>query len=382
MVTIERLKKESYNELLDLYNLVFTRKNGRLMNFEKELPLIWVKDDSYFNRHFAIREDGKLVSAVGVYPINIEIMGEKLRFVNIGNVATHPSYEGKGYMKTLMAKAMEYIQSEGIDCIRLGGLRQRYNNYGFDACGQTINFTLTERNINLRLSNVEKNVEFREVRIDDEKEIKKIIQLNKGKVTISYDGENEIRDTFLALTVWQNRVYTAYKDGNLIGYISVFQSGNQLGKIVSIDNSSFLSILVSWQNYVKRELHFSIAPWEKEKINSLYPIVEGCYTSAPSLFKVLNYEKLISSLLKLKASYSKIANGEFVINIEDYGNILIKVDGENILCEKTNKKPNISLNCFDALRFLFGPLNPEYFGEGINNGWFPLPLSWNTQDSM
>jgi hypothetical protein len=49
-------------------------------------------------------------------------------------------------MGAMVEKAMDELDRMNIDIARLGGLRSRYNRYGFEACGQNFTFTFTEKN--------------------------------------------------------------------------------------------------------------------------------------------------------------------------------------------------------------------------------------------
>ena len=55
---IKRLKKENYDELISLLNLVFSKQNGCEMDFEKELPNMCVRDDAHMRKHVGLFEDG------------------------------------------------------------------------------------------------------------------------------------------------------------------------------------------------------------------------------------------------------------------------------------------------------------------------------------
>ena len=90
---IKRLKKENYDELISLLNLVFTKQNKCAMDFERELPNMCVRDDAHMLKHIGLFIDGKLVSVVGVYPLPTRVLDKEINFCTVGNVATHPDYE-------------------------------------------------------------------------------------------------------------------------------------------------------------------------------------------------------------------------------------------------------------------------------------------------
>ena len=109
---IRRLKKENYDELISLLNLVFSKQNGCEMDFEKELPNMCVRDDAHMRKHIGLFSDGKLVSVVGVYPLPTMVLDKEINFCTVGNVATHPDFEGCGYMNILLNRAIEIVKEE------------------------------------------------------------------------------------------------------------------------------------------------------------------------------------------------------------------------------------------------------------------------------
>ena len=71
---IRRLKKENYDELISLLNLVFSKQNGCEMDFEKELPNMCVRDDAHMRKHIGLFINDNLVSVVGVNPLPTKVL--------------------------------------------------------------------------------------------------------------------------------------------------------------------------------------------------------------------------------------------------------------------------------------------------------------------
>ncbi len=97
---ITRLCKDNYDELIQLLDNVFSKKNNKEHSFEKDLPKMCVRDDAHMNKHFGIFEDDKLCSVLGVYPLPTTIDGQDFMFATMGNIATLPEHCGKGYMSS------------------------------------------------------------------------------------------------------------------------------------------------------------------------------------------------------------------------------------------------------------------------------------------
>lgn len=382
---IVRLNAKDYDELLAFYNLVFTKQNQRLMDFTHELPRMWIRDDEHMSKHFAVKEDDKILAALGVYPLYTDINGEKFVFSTVGNVATHPDYEGRGYMKALMAKAMQELIRIKADASRLGGLRQRYNRYGYEYCGSAIRFVFTGRNNDICCLDVQKDLKFYEVQPDDITELKQIAEWKeKQKIYVEYDGDNKLRDIYLSLRSWDNRVFIAKdKAGMNIGYVCAFPDSGTLSSVGAKDESALLETICSWQRFVRKTVEFVLAPYQVKEISIFSDICESYTIGSPSLFKIINWEKTTNALMKLKSSYSVMPDGEFVLGIKDYGTIRLFVKNGIAGCEKSDVTPEMIVDELSAARLLFGPLSADCFElHNSVNGWFPLPLSWDMQDRV
>ena len=166
-MNIQRLKKENYDELINLFNTVFSRKNKRNTDFEKELPKMCVKDEEHMQKHIGVFEDGKLCAALGIYPLPTFIGDEALMFSTVGNVATHPDYEGRGYMNNLMLVAMDGLKDINADASRLGGNRQRYNRFGYEYGGAIYKFLFSEYNRTKCFPNFKDDIEFVKIKKDN-----------------------------------------------------------------------------------------------------------------------------------------------------------------------------------------------------------------------
>ena len=88
--------------------------------------------------------------------------------------------------------------------------------------------------------------------------------------------------------------------------------------------------------------------------------------------------------MKLKASYTALAEGSVTVSIKDYGKIKIYATENDCGCVMFDGKCDCELSKADATRFIFGMhpsvavTEPNVFAKAN----FPLPLSWNTQNRV
>ena len=164
---LRKLNASDYDELLELLNKVFTKQNHRPMDFLKELPKMWVRDDKHMGYHTGIFEEGKLVSVAGCYPLPLRIGDTSLLFATTGNVATLPEYEGRGCFNTIFEEIMKELEEMGADGARLGGERQRYARFGYEPAGCSYNIIFNEKNRLKCFRDAGKDISFRVIEKDD-----------------------------------------------------------------------------------------------------------------------------------------------------------------------------------------------------------------------
>ncbi len=132
-----------YDELLELIEVSygFTRTHY-LNHFPKAR-----KENIIFENHFIIKERGRLVSHVGLYPMQAVACESNIKVGGIGDVATHPAYQGKGYMSKLLEYSMSEMRERDIPISFLGGDTQRYRHFGWETAGREIVFSLNRRSV-------------------------------------------------------------------------------------------------------------------------------------------------------------------------------------------------------------------------------------------
>ena len=383
---IVRLKKEHYDALLALLNEVFTLHNKKEADFEKDLPKMCVRDDEHMGKHFGIFDHGKLVSAIGIYPLPTVIAGEECLFSTVGNVATHPDFEGKGYMNILLEHAMTELERIGADASRLGGLRHRYNRFGYELCGTRYTFTFNERNRKNRFPvGMGDDVTFERIEKGDTERLRAAWELHRAHAFSTLrSAENGFAEMYLAMTAWQNIPYVAQKNGKTIGYLCVNARGDTLAESYAESPEAFVQMICAWQRHCGVTVYFHLFPCDVECVRLFAERAEAMVTKAPCLFKIVNWEKIVSALMKLRSTYTRMMEGELKIAIKDYGVLRLFVDGERVGCERIEGDANVVLDRLQAARYLFGPLPPMYVANDspVARDWLPLPLSWNLQDRV
>jgi hypothetical protein len=197
-------------------------------------------------------------------------------------------------------------------------------------------------------------------------------------------SKNGFDEMYRAMTAWQNTPYVAQKNGKIIGYLCVNARGDTLAESYAESHEAFVEMVCAWQKRYGATIYFHLFPCDVEGVRLFAQKAETMVIKAPCLFKIVNWEKIVSALMKLKSSYTKMMDGELKIAIKDYGVLRLFVDGERVGCERTEGDADVLLDRLQAARYLFGPLPPMYVASdsAVARDWLPLPLSWNLQDRV
>lgn len=385
---IRRLTVADRNELAEVLNYSFTSdKNSGY--FETGLPKMWINDSVYIPRHFAVCEKGKMIAALGVYPYTAEIAGEQLRFATVGNIATMPEARGKGCMRSLLTAAMQELEDLEIEVSRLGGLRSRYARWGYENCGSVYQVSLTKRNAQEFLERDADAVPytFQKITETSTDELAFIRHLYEKNALHVKRGDD--RCLYATLCAWGHIPYMAYREREPVGYLCVSPDGKHIAEQNGCTPQETVELLCQWvQQGQEWECAVSFYPWTAELGRLLGEICETVSVTFPSKFKVIHWDKLTYSLLKLKSRLHPLPEGEAVIGIDGWGSMRLTVARDGVCCIKTDERPDIQVDPQTAARLLYGPLSPELCVRpadekmAILTAWLPLPLSWNDQDRL
>lgn len=402
---IERLTANDYDELLGMFNTVFHKPEGN--TFDIFLPVMWERDDEHMSKHIAIKENGKISAVVGIYPLPADVCGEKIVFSTIGNVATLPECEGRGMMKALMTRSLEEAKKTGIDIARLAGARQRYNRYGFEHAGAHYLFKLIPKNLidyyggkntggeivyaGSSLSGgigFETKLTFKQITLETPELLDRVMELEKNAPLYAERGDRV--QFFKTLSAYKHKIWGAIdRNGSLVGYMCVTPDNAYIYEHHATDPDTEYQMLLDWllSNEV-RELNIHIAPWETKLSSKLMAVCEKWSIYNTSMFHVFSWSKVLNALLKVKAKYTEIPEGSFILGIEGYGTVELSGDS----CVDTDKEPQMTLSQLDATRFLLGSLPfasvcelPEDLDVQTRiyiQSVLPLPLWWCNQDRV
>lgn len=141
---IRTLKLEEW----DSFMRFLERCYGHSRNyFPRFYPQLYRREEDALSSFIVLEEGGKIVSHVGLFPLELVSFGAHITVGGIGGVATLPEERKKGYMSKLLEYTCNIMKQNDFPLSVLWGDRQRYYSFGWDIAGLKYSLTITTRSL-------------------------------------------------------------------------------------------------------------------------------------------------------------------------------------------------------------------------------------------
>ncbi len=370
----------SNEDYVDFINYAFGM-NGASSSFYLLLPKLFKKgrspaDDTYFEL------DGeKILGTVGSFPLEFSFLGEKLSVRGIGNVATHPSARGKGFMKLLMKAAIDDMIKDKVALSVLGGRRHRYAHFGFEKCDGMTYFNITPKTVSY-VMDIPDDIEMKRLSPDDTETLDILLDKMNSRPFCAVRKRDDLYDILVS---WSSVPYAFFKDNRLVGWAVHYVGKGQLSEFYSLDKA-LTQKLVAKAVSALGSLSVAIHPAERSLAAEVSVLAENVNIISNECFLVLDWFSVLSLTAKLKASSVKLADGVLTVLIKGVRcNERLKITVENgqPRVEKTDASPDITLSQNEASRLFFGNFSEKKDAlSPIPASWLPLPLCIYEPDNV
>ncbi len=377
---VERLKAADFEDLTDFINLVFSQTLFKV-DFKKDLGYLYAKDDEHMRRQYAYRDEaGKIRSAVGVMPYTYKVGNEEFSAKTITNVATHLDCSGKGYMSSVLKKAISDMEEDGTDFAILHGQKERYLSFGFNTAGVGESAVYKAFNIpdRVRMGEVF-DYSFEPV---SEKDAVKCEELFEKEPQHFVRPEGEF---LRCLSLWNGRTFAVLdKNGDFSGYLNCMTHFGSpvIREIFLKDPAEAAKIIYSFmkeKGFDSVKVHFS--PFNEKLSRTIYETAEDTALTHLNRIKFFRPKRLLEACLDLKNEFCPLSEGRLVVK-SAFGNLLIENDGK-FHVQDTDKEPDFVVEGRETNAFFFGP-HPNLCGLADRSTelsvkipactWFPAPL--------
>ena len=359
-------------EIIDFINYVFSQAH-RPHDFKKMVPKSYADDAIDMGAvHYLAKKDGKIKAVIAQRIIDVNYGGKLLKLGLIGNVSVHPYSRGEGYMKQLMALAIEDAKERGVDIMALGGQRQRYAYFGFENAGANLQFTVSKENIRHCFGTLDvSDISFRDFEDAEDRELQEASVLYETRPFHALRPWAEYRNI---MRTWQRASRLILRDGEMIGY----SSGGELVLRREEDLGAVLKALFALDSL--QEMKLTVMPWQTERAALLAQICEGSCIAEQEQIRVLNWAMVLQALLSFKASYTPLQDGQTELVIDGEGFRISVLNGNPSVAKTEPAGWGARMTQNEALLRIFG-LKSLLLPEDSLKNWVPLPFMIDGPDT-
>ena len=370
MVNYRNAEKKDYYEFIDLMNYVFK------VDFEKVLPKTFNRDFD-FEKITKVAEDenGKLISCVCVLPQQLSVGSNKLNTNFLGGVTVHPRHRGENHMITLMNMWLDEMK-ENYDMSVLGGLRQRYEYFGYTHGGVQWEYTVNSHNISHGLREINSDsISFKPL-AEAQGAAEFAAKFNNQKLVNVY---RDVEYADKIMVCYRQHPFVVYENGDIIGYLMTSLNRDTVSEFVLCDCKDTKRVLKAYFEHFKTENITIILPeYETQLHRELCDFAEEYKTGPCCNFNIFNFANVIKAYLELKNQTSKLSCGRFSA-VMDNQPVTVTVDENGVKVENTADADAVVLDKSDAQKLLLTPWG-KYMDVDVPADWFPLPLFWHRVD--
>ena len=379
---IARLTAADFEEAMDVLNFSFGFEHPH--NFETLLPVLYHPGAEAMSWNWALREEGSIRAIVGVFPLTWKLGDATLRIAGVGGVSCHPRYRKRGFMGQLMRHCVEAMREEGYPLSWLGGHRQRYGYYGYEKCGINYQLCLSPNNVRHVFGDGDLGIEFRPLERQDRTHLQGVIGLHDAQPIRGVRPRERFYNMLLS---WYHKPHIAISpDSRMIGYVVANGNGDRITEILAVNEGEpELQIAAAWVQQ-HGEATFDLAP-SNRLLPKLAAVCGGMSVHSSGNWQIFDWAAALDALLKAQGTLIPLTDGAVVIEITDYGKVLLEVAGGSARCIRSDAAPALQTDAFTAMRLLFGPLPPATVlalpqAAAALEQWCPLPLFWGRQDGV
>lgn len=390
-IKVLRATEADYEELVDVSNLIFSVQTDQAGNrtynhrfFQDLLPKLYRDASCSMPAHYLIREhgdSGKILAAAGAFDNILHVGEHPLHIRGIGTVGVHPDYRGCGYMKAIMYRMLADCVHDGVDFSFLGGLRQRYEHFGFATTGNCASFTMTAGNMDyIYGKQASFGYAFRPISPEQTALLDRIDALHRAQRVHAERKREKLHDILIN---WGRRPLAIFRGDVFCGWCITEEDGGALYEITLADPDALGEVLCDYiRSFSLNSVTLQhIGLYETEKINYLAKHAENLTLTHHEQYQIFRYENMLRAFLTLKAAQQGLCDGTLTLEITngDFAQKLcIRVRDNCVTVTPHTGEAEYRMDALLAAQVFFGvgaamtdfSLHLPPFARQ----WFPLPL--------
>ena len=380
--TYSRGTYEQFDEYLALIDLVFGYTDT-INQFRIQLPKLYKPELNPAYNSFNAYQNGKMVAAIGSFPLSTQVMDVTLKGMGIGNVAVHPDHRGEGHMKAALHMSLEDMIAQGMDYSCLGGHRQRYNYFSYDHTGTCYRYHIGPSNLRYFYKDQPLTLTMEEVTAENGEALDAIAALSDAQRCHPVRDRARLYDI---LTTWRAKPWVFRENGKFVGYCVLSENGVDVAELLAVEDGYVMEMTRTLCARENKPVSIVVPPFKPGYRKALEPCCSGVATGCCEMFSILCYRRVLEACLKLKASYANLAEGSLTVLIHGRAGdeqLQITVQNGTVSVTPTDKAPDVELDHIPAMHYFFSPVcYARDTAPAVAQSWFPAPLWSYSTDAV
>lgn len=377
-VSIEKASTNEYEEIIAFANQAFSFEKEQ-DQFQNLLAKLYQGHSQYAENHFLLRRDGELEGLLLCQPDTLKIAGYEIPFYKIGTVSVSSATRGLGHMERLLHYTNEFMKQNNAVFGVLGGLRHRYERFGFHPASCFFQASFTSATLAKEQNKLARNIFLSNLEDDSAWVEEALVLHSEQKIRC----QREKSEFLPILKSWQCIPIAISNETEFLGYCCIKKQENSITvhEILLKDAKDALDVIKAlYQQYPVNEIMVKL-PISNVISDSILMNCDEYVFSPASSYHVLDFVGLLKPLIEIAVLQKNIAdmNMSFMI---DGKPLYIEICNRNVIVsnEISSSVSPISLSAAQATQIFFGPIGMLNQQSSIPAGIFPLPLFVPNQD--
>jgi hypothetical protein len=258
----------------------------------------------------------------------------------------------------------------------LGGLRQRYEHFGYTSGGIQWEYIVNVHNIKHGL----KDISSEKLCIVPLEQIADgfafAAKLNNSKnVNVYRDADN----TDKIMVCYRQHPFGVVEEGRIIGYIVTSLDREKISEFALQDSKDTKRVLKAYFEHFETEKVTVVLPdYETALHRELLTFAESGQSGPCCNFNIFNFAKVVRAYLELKNKTCRLSHGRFSA-VMDNQPVTVTIDEKGVSVESKADDDAVVLDKLSAQQLLLTHAG-RYMDIDVPADWFPLPLFWYKVD--
>lgn len=348
------------------------------VDFENYLPFMYGDGARSGGMHYIAEEDGELAASVLNAPIRLSVGGADLLGYGVGTVAVREESRGRGYMTDMFEECLSEARRNGAAFSVLGGLRQRYEHYGYATAEVSVSFSVTETSLRHTLGTRKSKLSLREAAEEDGATLVRLME------TEPVFARREPGDFVTICRHCGRTPLLAEKDGEAVGY--VVADRESVWEAV-LPGGEYGELLLALRDFFGDEFTVHAPKPNGALCAFLSEHAAWIYRPDDSSVSVLDFPALISAYGAVGTRCERDCS--FVLGVlphpffekagiaekgKDHGSFEIALRAGKVLARRTDRPADVTLPYLRAVEFVLTRAAEWYPSAPGARAVFPLPF--------